>query len=189
MYRVSYLLPNLTKCTLISIILNYVNYIHAYVYDKCPDITILNETWLKSSILDGEILPNDQYKIFRWDRTHASHQPDPDNFLKFKRNGGSVLIAVSCSLQLSSCRANLKVVYLPSSTIRNEIYEFYYGKNGCGPKTLFFTSDRQENFFGISRTPIKQNTTSELKERFFVKLILQKTFLLKYVGRTKSSAH
>ena len=53
--------------------------LHAYVYDKCPDVIILNETWLKSSILDGEILPDDQYKIFRWDGTHASHPPDPDN--------------------------------------------------------------------------------------------------------------
>ena len=82
--------------------------LNTYAYDKCPDIIILNETWLKSSILDDEILPNDQYKIFRWYRTHASHPPDPNNPLKFKRNGGSVLIAVSCSLQLSSCRVNLK---------------------------------------------------------------------------------
>ena len=81
--------------------------LHAYIYDKCPDIVVLNETWLKNSILDGEILPSDSYKIFRKDRTHFSHPPDPDNPLKFKRNGGGVLIAVSCSLQLSSCRINL----------------------------------------------------------------------------------
>ena len=81
--------------------------LHAYIYDKYPDIVVLNETWLKSSILDSEILPPNLYKIFRWDRTHLSHPPDPDNPLKYKRNGGGVLIAVSCSLQLSSCRVNL----------------------------------------------------------------------------------
>ena len=81
--------------------------LHAYIYDKCSDIVVLNETWLKSSILDGEILSSDRYKIFRKERTHFSHPPDPDNPLKFKRNGGGVLIAVSCTLQLSSCRINL----------------------------------------------------------------------------------
>ena len=45
-------------------------------------------------------------------------------------------------------------------------------------KAMFFTSDRQEIFFGISRTLIKQNTTSELKETFFNKYVLQKHFYL-----------
>ena len=81
--------------------------LHTYIYDKCPDIVVLNETWFKNSMLDGEILLSDRYKIFRKDRTHFSHPPDPDSPLKFKRNGGGVLIAVSFSLQLSSCRINL----------------------------------------------------------------------------------
>ena len=81
--------------------------LHAYVYDKKPDIIILNETWLKSTILDGEILPTDKYKIFRCDRTDLSHPPDPENASKFKKNGGGVLIAVSCSLQLACSRINL----------------------------------------------------------------------------------
>ena len=53
-------------------------------------------------------------------------------------------------------------------------------KMGVAQKSMFFISDRQENFFSISRTSIKQNTASELKERIFIKYILQKTFLLKY---------
>ena len=60
----------------------------AYVYDKKPDVIILNETWRKSTILDGEILPTDKYKIFRCDRTDLSHPPDPENASKFKKNGG-----------------------------------------------------------------------------------------------------
>ena len=38
--------------------------LHAYIYDMCPEIVVLNETWLKNSILDGEILPSDRYKNF-----------------------------------------------------------------------------------------------------------------------------
>ena len=81
--------------------------LHGYVYDKKPDIIIVNETWLKSTILNGGILPADKYKIFRWDRTEFSHPPDPENPSKLKKNGGGVLIAVSCSLQLSYSRVNL----------------------------------------------------------------------------------
>ena len=45
---------------------------------------------------------------------------------------------------------------------------------------MFFTSDSQENISGISRIPmiIKQNTTSEFKDTFFIKYILQKHFYL-----------
>ena len=80
----------------------------AYVHDKQPDIIVLNETWLKNTILDEEILPSSQYKIFRFDRTEDSHPPDLNNPLKFRRNGGGVLIAISCSLKVSSNIINLK---------------------------------------------------------------------------------
>ena len=35
--------------------------LHAYVYKFNPHIIILNETWLKPSILDSEILPANKY--------------------------------------------------------------------------------------------------------------------------------
>ena len=38
--------------------------LHAYIYSKYPDILVLNETWLKSSILDSEILPLTYIKFF-----------------------------------------------------------------------------------------------------------------------------
>ena len=69
---------------------------------------MLKETWLKNTILDEEILPSSQYKIFRCDRTEDSHPPDLNHPLKFRRNGGGVLIAISCSLKLSSNIINLK---------------------------------------------------------------------------------
>ena len=78
----------------------------AYIFEKAPDIIILNETWLKPSINSNEIIPGKSYKIFRKDRSSFSHPPDPDNPRKFKLNGGGVLIAVKNSL-------SLQVVYKP----------------------------------------------------------------------------
>ena len=82
--------------------------IHAYIHEKRPDVIVLNETWLKSSVLDEEILPVNDYKIFRCDRSEFTHPCDPDNPSKFRRNGGGVLIAISSSLQVSSNAIDLK---------------------------------------------------------------------------------
>ena len=82
--------------------------LHAYVYEKQPDIIVLNETWLKSTISDEEILPRDKYRIMRCDRSEHSHPPDPNNSLNFRRNGGGVLIAISCLLKVSSKVIDLK---------------------------------------------------------------------------------
>ena len=67
-----------------------------------PDIIILNETWLKDTINNNEILSCNEYKLFRCDRTIETHSPDPDDPKKFRRNGGGVLIAVSWSPITSS---------------------------------------------------------------------------------------
>ena len=75
--------------------------LHAYIHEKNPDIIVLNETWLKNTILDEEIFPNNKYKIMRGDRTEGSHPPDLSNPEKFRRNGSGVLIAISCSLKVS----------------------------------------------------------------------------------------
>ena len=81
---------------------------HAFIYDKQPDIITLNETWLKDTNLDHEILPGDQYKIYRRDRSEDSHPLDLDNPQKLRRNGGGVLIAINHSLKVSSAIINLK---------------------------------------------------------------------------------
>ena len=66
--------------------------LHGFLFRNKPDILILNETWLKKSILDNEILLSN-YKIFRLDRTIASHPWDPNQPKKYRKNGGRVLIA------------------------------------------------------------------------------------------------
>ena len=83
--------------------------LNSFVYEKEPDIVILNETWLSKEHLDEEILPTSAYKIFRLDRSRKTHPPDPNNLSKFKENGGGVLIAVSTGLDAESKRVGTSV--------------------------------------------------------------------------------
>ena len=92
--------PNLDQTKILEL--------QSYIYKHHPDVIVLNETWLKSTILDNEIFPNTEYKIYRCDRTESSHPPDPDDRLKFRRNGGGVLITIRSSLQISSNCIDLK---------------------------------------------------------------------------------
>ena len=48
-----------------------------------PDVIMLNETWLKKSVNDLEIIKDKNFSIFRNDRTQASHPSDPNNPKKF----------------------------------------------------------------------------------------------------------
>ena len=97
--------------------------LQAYILKNNPYVIILNETWLKPSILNTEILPSD-YNVFRLDRSIQSHPIDPINPNKFRRNGGGVLIAVNSKLSLQSkvvpikCAAQLPAIELtlPDST-------------------------------------------------------------------------
>ena len=67
-----------------------------------PDVVAFNETWLKSSVLDNEIFPDRQYKIFRADRSRRTHPPDPQNPTKFRENGGGVLLGIRSDLNVVS---------------------------------------------------------------------------------------
>ena len=80
--------------------------LHGYLYTNKPDVVILNETWLKKSILDPEILP-DNYKIFRLDRSQKTHPWDPMQPKKFQKNGGGVLIGHRNDLDVASNKINI----------------------------------------------------------------------------------
>ncbi len=80
--------------------------ISTYLKESRIDIAILNETWLKKSVVDSEFLPLEHYKIFRTDRSTKTHPPDPNNPTRFRRNGGEVMIAVKTDLQLESKEIN-----------------------------------------------------------------------------------
>ena len=66
--------------------------LHGHIFTTKPDVIILNETWLKKSILDTQVLPQN-YKIRRVDRTGKTHPWDPSHRQKFRENGGGVFIA------------------------------------------------------------------------------------------------
>ena len=91
--------------------------LQAYISKNIPDIVILNETWLKPTILKSELF-SEAYDIFRLDRSPKSHPPDPLDPKKFRRNGGGVLIAVNNNLSLRTkmipvkCTAELLAVEL-----------------------------------------------------------------------------
>ena len=71
-----------------------------------PDIIILNETWVKKSILDTEVLPERTYIVLRTDRSGKTHPWDPCNPKKFRRNGG-VLIAHRRDIDIESTQVGL----------------------------------------------------------------------------------
>ena len=73
-----------------------------------PDVIILNETWLKSSILDSEIFDLEAYKVFRLDRSQKTHPPDPHDPKKFRKYGGGVLIAIKAQLVVQTNYIELK---------------------------------------------------------------------------------
>ena len=54
---------------------------------------MFNETWLKKSVGEREVIEDPVYKVYRLDRSKVSHPPDPDNPNKYRKYGGGVLIA------------------------------------------------------------------------------------------------
>ena len=53
--------------------------LNAYININRPDVIMLNETWLKKSVNDHEIIKDQKFSIIRNDRTQASHPSDPNN--------------------------------------------------------------------------------------------------------------
>ena len=85
----------------INIIYKQNNNTGRYYSNKFSLQNVFNETWLKKSILDNEVLP-DNYKIFRLDRSLKTHQCDPTQPKKFKKNGGGVLIGHRSDFNITS---------------------------------------------------------------------------------------
>jgi len=112
--------------------LNKVHELNHLISTKKPDIIIYNETWLKSSILDNEIIPTDAYKVFRLDRSSYTHPPDPNNSRKFRANGGGVLIAIRHNLDIESkeipvkCRAEILSIELSDKNGKKSIISSLY---------------------------------------------------------------
>ena len=78
--------------------------LNTFISEKKPDILLLNETWLKKSIKDHEVIQSSNYTVFRSDRSQLTHPPDPSNPKKFRKYGGGVLIAVRSDIADASVK-------------------------------------------------------------------------------------
>ena len=82
--------------------------LNAYLHSANPDILLLNETWLKKSIKDHEVIENHDYDVYRNDRSRLTHPADPNNPQKFRKSGGGVLIAVRSNIGASVKRLSMR---------------------------------------------------------------------------------
>ena len=106
--------------------------INQYLIKHEPDIILLNETWLKKSIKNGELFPTGIYKPFRLDRSPKTHPPDPKDPKKFRKNGGCVFIGIRRDLDIKStkvevrCAGEIVGISLKFNDGRNIIICSYY---------------------------------------------------------------
>ena len=109
-----------------------INEIGLYLQKNNPDVIVLNETWLKSSILDDEVIPTDKYEIFRLDRSSSTHPPDPNNIKKYRQSGGGVLIGVRRNIGITckeisvKCKAEILSVKLTENSGKKTILSSFY---------------------------------------------------------------
>ena len=122
--------------------------LQAFAYLNKPDIIVLNETWLKSSILDNEIFTSASYNIYRLDRTEKTHPPDPNDPKKFRKNGGGILIATRADLEInvkaisSKCSAEILSVQLDFPNGRKIVLCTFYRVGTLGQENF----DRVESY-------------------------------------------
>ena len=108
-----------------------------------PDLITLNETWLKPSITDNEILPSDLYKFFESTDLHSPILLIKLILKDLKTNGGGVLIGVKNALNLNpkivnySCKAEVISLELTLQIERKYAYQLF---------TEWWATLGQENF-------------------------------------------
>lgn len=106
--------------------------LNTHIEHSKPDIVIYNETWLKPSISDNEVISTDIYKVFRLDRSSFTHPPDPVNINRFRSNGGGVLIGIKHNLDIQTklipvkCRAEILSIEITDSRNRKSIISTFY---------------------------------------------------------------
>ena len=73
--------------------------INSYINHNKPHVVILNETWLKKSVGNREVIEDPVYEVYRTDRSNISHPPDLENPNKYRRYGGGVLVALRTDIK------------------------------------------------------------------------------------------
>ena len=166
---------------------------HGTIFSQKPDVVILNETWLKKSIINTEIFPNNSYKVFRRDRSRITHPPDPSSPDKFRRQGGGVIIAIRSDLDIESAdyklsggvaKAEILSVTLKPKSGKNVCITTLYRVGTLGVENLkevsrhlraLFKSKKNSNHvligdFNLSSTRWPSGSTSCSIEREFADL-------------------
>ena len=121
--------------------------LHEFLFRNKLDILILNETWLKKSILDNDVLPSN-YKIFRLDRTIASHPWDPNQPKKYRKNGGGILIAHRNDLDVSSTKISFTKVQAEFLSV---VFKLPHRKKFCVSTFYRVGNPGVENFHKFNR--------------------------------------
>ena len=162
-----------------------------YIHNEKPDLVILNETWLKKSIGNGELFTDNMYDTYRNDRSSLSHPLDSNNTNKFRKNGGGVLIAIRSDLEATHTRISLpngaeiiaieitlggsKFVFCTcyrvgtlgpknQEVISNAILRFYKSKK---PKKIFIIGDfNLSSVDWQSNSPSDQNNVDSTEKQF-----------------------
>ena len=164
--------------------------LNAYIHQNRPDVIMFNETWLKKSINDNDVIFDNTYSIFRNDRSQVSHPPDTSNPNKFRKFGGGVMIAVRSDLQASFKRLparkgaeivaieiniNGKMFVLCSvyrvgtlgeanhDSIMNTIKTFYKVRN---PRKIFIVGDF--NLSSVSWPDSEDSSSVDVVEKSFI---------------------
>ena len=143
--------------------------LQANIYFHKPDIVVINETWLKDSIIDNEIFLSQHYKIFRCDRTVDTHPPDPSNPKKFRKNGGGVLIVLIVEPYKADIAYEVKRVKVECKAELLAIEIITENKS----KVIIATCYRvgtlcQDNCFEITNTICKLLRKKNLKKFFMI---------------------
>ena len=130
--------------------------INSYINQNKPHVIMFNETWLKKSVGDREVIEDPVYKVYRLDRSKVSHPPDPDNPNKYRKYGGGVLIAF---------RTDIKDIEYKRLTARKgaELVAFELTLNG--KKFVFCTVYRVNNLGKINHESIMNTIKTYYKDR------------------------
>ena len=109
--------PRDLKCDSPPLNMKKVYEFQSYIFKNRPDIVVVNESWLKKSILNSEILPEYSYKVIRADRSCKTHPWDPSQPKKYRKHGGGVFIAHRKDIGIESTEVGLAKVQAEILTI------------------------------------------------------------------------
>ena len=139
-----------------------------YIFNEKPDIVILNETWLKGSIQDSEIFPNESYKVFRRDRTCNSHPFDESNPKKYRKGGGGVALAFRSDLDVTTSLLKKINSRIAKAEILSVVVTSKSGKKFCFSTLYRVGTLGAENLVEVKRHLLSITNSKSLQNHVFI---------------------